>query len=130
MMQPSFDELRAGHFGELGVRVRAERRIDGVEGVMPFGGVDGDAIVGNRHSLRRTVDAVDPGILQLALVLGLEPQRLVRRDQRHVCGVAAEEQRLGDAAAAAADHADLLVGDLIAVADRAIADEAAGKASS
>ena len=83
--------------------------------------------LGDRHRLGRPVDAIDPRLLQLLLVLGLEPHRLVGRDQGHVGGEAAEEQRLGDAVAVAADHADLLVGDLIAVADRAVADEAAGE---
>ena len=68
-----------------------------------------------------------PASLSFCMVLGLEPHRLVGRDQGHVGGVAADEQGLGDAVAVAADHADLLVGDLIAVADRAIADEAAGQ---
>ena len=35
-------ERGAEHFGELGVGVAAERRIDAVEGVMAVGGIDDD----------------------------------------------------------------------------------------
>ena len=68
-----------------------------------------------------------PAALSFCLVLGLEAHRLVGRDQGDVGGKAADEQGLGDAVAVAADHADFLVGDLKAVADRAIADQAAGQ---
>src|SRR5690242_9621989 len=79
-------ELRTDHLAEARVCVRTERGVDAVEGVMPFGGVDDDAIARNRDRLRRSVDASDAGILQLGIILGLEPQRLVGRDQRHVRG--------------------------------------------
>jgi hypothetical protein len=42
-------------------------------------------------------------------------------DQRHIGGEAADEDRLLVAVRAGADHPDLAVGDLIAVADRAVA---------
>ena len=49
----------------------------------------------------------------------------VRCDQRHVPGIAAQEQRLAHAMVAGADHADPPVGHFIAVADRAIAQQPA-----
>ena len=46
------------------------------------------------------------------------------RDKRHVTRETAQEQRFAHSVVAGADHADTLVGHLIAVADRAIAQQA------
>src|SRR4051794_34525795 len=91
----------------------------------PFGGLDRDAILLDGDRLRWTIDAFNRGSLELLIVLGLQPQGLVRRDQGHVGGVAPQKQGFGHPVAAAADYADALVGDLIPVADRTIADETA-----
>ena len=92
---------------------------------MALGRVDDDAVVGDRHRLRGPSTQSIPAALSCSWSSGFRLQRLVGRDQGDVGGEAAQEHRLGDAVAVAADHADLLVGDLIAVADRAIADQPA-----
>ncbi len=107
--------------------VGAKRGIDAVERIMALGSVDGDAIAGDRHRIGGAIDARDIGAFQPLVIFGLELHRLVRRDQRDIGGKAADEQCLGNAVAVAADHADFLVGDFIAVANRAVADQAPGK---
>jgi hypothetical protein len=46
-------KLRADHFAELGVRIGAKRRVDAVERVMAFGGIDDDAAVRDGDRLGR-----------------------------------------------------------------------------
>ena len=45
-------QLDADLLGELVVHVRAERRIDAVEGVMAVGGLDDDAVLVQRDAAR------------------------------------------------------------------------------
>src|SRR5215218_6358289 len=120
-------ECGANHLGKLRMRVRTQRRIDAVEGVVPLGRVYDDALAGDCHCLCRPVYALDAGVIELFVVLGLQLQRLVGGDQGHVGGEAAHEQRLGNAVAVASDHAHLLVRDFVAVADGAVPNEAAGE---
>ncbi len=109
--------------GELGVRVRSQRRIDAVEDMLAIGRRDRDALVHGGHRLAGAVDALDPELLHAGNVVRAEFMRAVRRDEGDVLGKAPQEHRLGDAVRPTADHAHFFVGDLIAVADRAVADE-------
>ena len=92
---------------------------------MPVGGVDRQFVALDADRVTGTVDVDDAGLVQLGLTSGVEIVRRAGRDQGHVPRVAAQEQRLAHAVVAGADHADALVGYLIAVADRAVAKQSA-----
>ena len=129
--QPSSLALRARRDRQLGADDRAERRIDAVERHPALGGVE-RASGRPRSQRRRTGRRPARSRRRRARLRTRRSSSCSRvgRDQRHVVGVAAQEQRLAHAVVAGADHADALVGDLIAVADRAIADQPARSASS
>ena len=111
-------QVRADH--------RTQRGIDGVEVQSPFRGIERQPLAFDRIAAARPLDPDNPGLVQRrGLLVG---QRMCfRRDQRHIGAVAAQEQRLRHAVAAGADHADALVGDFIAIADRAVAEQPAGE---
>ena len=124
-MQPSRRKFGADHLRELGVGIRPERRIDAVKGIVTLGGVDDDAVVAIATAWAGPSTHSIPAAFSFSWSSALRLRALSGRNQGDVGGVAADEQSLGDAMTVAADHADALVGDLIAVADRAIADEPA-----
>ena len=53
------------------MRVGTERRIDAVEGMVAFGGIDDDAAVGDSDGLGRSIDAYDTRVLKLLMVVRL-----------------------------------------------------------
>jgi len=82
-----------------------------------------EAKVPLRLVLRRIrLDHRHAGFIQPLAVLGADVDRSVGIDQGDVGGIAAQEDRFAGPAVGIAEYSDLLVGDLIAVADRAIAD--------
>ena len=117
-------QFGADHFGKLGMRVGPQRRIDAVECMLALGRVDDDASLRSRRlAPARRLTAIPPlpaSRDRPRSVAAPCPGRSASRP-RCSCGGTAPRRRRGSADA---DHADLLVGHLITVADRAVADEA------
>ena len=88
-------KLGADHLRQLRVRVGAERRIDAVEGVMPFGRVTTMVPV-DRHRLPGPSTHSIPASFSFGC-LPASGEGPCRCDQRNVGGVAPDEDRLGHA---------------------------------
>ena len=117
--------LRARRYRQFGPDAGAHRRIDAVKVHPPACRIEGDPIPFDRPAATGAIGALHPRIVQGLRAFGIEIMRGIGGNQRHVAGETAQKQRLAHAMVAGTDHPDALVGNLIAVTDRAIADEAA-----
>jgi hypothetical protein len=99
------------------VNVGPKRWIDAVEAVLAVGRHHHQLVFVDPNVGAGAVDAGDAELLDPRLVLHAQVVLAVGSDQGDVFGKAAQENGLVHSFGAAADHGDLLVGDLIAVAD-------------
>ena len=113
------------HLGEQDMRVRSQRRINAGEVMASALSDQGDGFLTGLDRGHRAVDQRHPHLVQFGAQFVVEFVRQIGGDEGQVGGVAAQEAYLGGPTLARPDHRDLLVGHLIPVADRAIADQPA-----
>src|SRR5690606_37185498 len=103
---------RAGFLGKIRAHTRAERGVDAVEAHAAAASVECEPAVLDGVTAARTLEAADAGFVQLSLALWVEFVLGLRRDQRHIGGVAAQEYRFRGPVYAGADYRDAAVGYL------------------
>ena len=109
-----------------GVDVGTYRRIRGIETLTARRGGEGQPVLRQGEIARGTVLQGDADGAQMLAFRGTQIVRTVGGDQGQVGGVGARELGLAQPAPAGADHGYAAVGDLVAVADRTIAQPPRG----